>query len=436
MRDIFLKECQFLFLLLLSCTTLAGLFSFPEQGFLIALTFYVLRHMWQLKRLHQWLIAADVNTEPPEMKGFWGAVCDKIYHLQRHQKKVQSQLEADVAYLKDSFASLSDAVVMVDKHSTITWCNKAAFFNFGLQFPQDLGQHLTHLFRDPLFVNYFESADFSEGIEVTAPNNVDKRLWLQVTLFGQGDRLIFARDITELTKLELMRQDFVANVSHELRTPLTVISGYIENFQLMSEQLPAMKKPLKQMAQHAQRMEFLLRDLIDLSRLETLPSDRHKTAVSLSVLSHTIIQEVKASLTEPRIIEAEIEHEVLVLGNQQEIHSAMSNLLINACKYSFSDQRIALRCVVERGQVCFSVRDEGVGIDEKHIPRLTERFYRVDPSRSINTGGTGLGLAIVKHVLMRHDAELKIDSQLGKGSTFTCYFPQYAEHSHDAVETS
>ncbi|CAA0091053.1 Phosphate regulon sensor protein PhoR [BD1-7 clade bacterium] len=395
----------------------------------IAGTGYAIWNLWQLKRIHSWLVKTD-EADPPESIGFWGDICDKIYYLQKQQKTIQAKLEADVAYLRGSFASLSDAVVMVDHDGSIDWCNGAAMRLLGLHFPKDHGQHIQYLFRDPEFVGFFESQSYEDGIEVRAPNNPDKMLKVQVSSFGTGNRLIFARDVTEIYALEQMRRDFVSNVSHELRTPLTVITGYIDNLHMVIDQLPALEKPLAQMQQQALRMERLLKDLIDLSRLETLPSEMHKTRISLTTMSSMVVDEAKANCEAKKLqrnITLDIPHndDFFLLGQETEVHSALLNLVVNACKYSLDDGNIEVSCWHNDDGVWFSVKDDGVGIDPIQIPRLTERFYRVDQSRSTDSGGTGLGLAIVKRILIRHEAELLIESAYGKGSTFTCHFPSH-----------
>jgi two-component system phosphate regulon sensor histidine kinase PhoR len=382
--------------------------------------------LWQLKRIHDWLVA-DSSDDPPMASGIWGEVCDKIYYLQKKQKRIRAKLEDDVAYLRDSFASLNEAVVMLNPNGTIDWCNDAAKHNLGFRYPEDQGQYLLNLLRDPKFLKFYEEKNYQEDVDIACPINRERRLLVQITQFGKGNMLLFARDVTELHKLEEMRRDFVSNVSHELRTPLTVISGYIDNFTVFIPQLPKLEKPLQQMAQHAQRMEFLLRDLLELSRLETLPHEMHKTPVSLTQLAKVVVDEAKASI--PSVLHREItlhnDESIEVYGQSTELHSALLNLVINACKYTLEGGKINVRCWQDTQGAHFSVTDDGIGIDPIQIPRLTERFYRVDKSRSINTGGTGLGLAIVKRVLQRHEAHLEIVSSLGKGSTFTCHFPQH-----------
>ena len=388
---------------------------------------YIIWNLFQLKRIHDWLLGSDGKQNPPEALGLWGDICDKIYFLQKEQRKAQAQLEAEVAYLRSSFASLSDAVVMISRNNTLTWSNDAARRNLGLRYPDDYDQPLRNFLRDPAFISYYESGQYEQGVEIRAPVDNERVLWMQITRFGQGNRLLFARDITDVHKLEQMRRDFVSNVSHELRTPLTVISGYIDNFSMFVDKLPALERPLQQMAQHAKRMEILLRDLLELSRLETLPNEMHRTVVSLSNLSSLVVEEARASLPagQQRHITLDAEAMVEVFGQQTELHSALLNLVVNACKYTVDNGSIQVHCWKDDDGAHFSVTDDGVGIDPLQIPRLTERFYRVDRSRSMDTGGTGLGLAIVKRILQRHEAELEITSALGKGSCFSCHFPSH-----------
>lgn len=398
---------------------------------LVGLSVYTGWMLWQLKRIHDWL-RSDSHQSPPESQGVWGYICDTIYRLQKEQQAIREKLEADVEYLHASFTSLSDAVVMINRHGTIDWCNPAAVRFLGLRLPMDLKQPVVNFLRDPRFIAYFEKGHFAEPVIISAPIDQERTLSVHITRFGQGNYLLFARDMTEILKLEQMRKDFVSNVSHELRTPLTVLAGYIDNFALFVDKNPAMKKPLEQMNHNAKRMENLIRDLLELSRLETLSNETHKTKVCLTNLASAISEDARASLPadEARDIRLHFEYPVSVYGHATELHSAVANLIMNACKYTNDGGRIDVSCWQDELGVHFSVKDDGIGIDPLEIPRLTERFYRADRSRSLNTGGTGLGLAIVKRILQRHDAELEITSALGKGSCFTCHFPL-----HRAVET-
>ena len=423
MQNNWIQELTRLFWLLAVCLAVGLLLDSVWLALAVGCLLYISWNLNQLKRVHDWLVS-DTTQDPPESVGLWGAVCDKIYYLQKEQKHTRAKLEREVAYLRDSFASLTDSAVMINSSGMIDWCNDAAIRNLGFRFPEDYGQHVLNLLRDPGFVKYYEKNEYVDGIEMPAPIDTERLLYIQITRFGKGNRLLFARDITEIHKLEEMRRDFVSNVSHELRTPLTVINGYIDNFSLFAEKEPKLKKPLKQMAQNSKRMENLLRDLLELSRLETLPNEMHKTEVSLSDLAVAVVEEAMASIAEgqTRQISVHTEGNVKIFGQPTELHSALLNLVINACKYTHNKGVIDVQCWQDAKGAHFSVNDDGVGIDPLAIPRLTERFYRVDKSRSINTGGTGLGLAIVKHILQRHEAELNISSTPGAGSCFTCHF--------------
>lgn len=288
---------------------------------------------------------------------------------------------------------------------------------------KDQGLSVIHFIRHPGFVSYFEDGDYSEPLELPSPRFASKQLQFQITRFGKNERLIVVRDVTQLHNLEQMRQDFVANVSHELRTPLTVINGYLETM-ADNNTAAAWRKPLQQMQLQAQRMSLLISDLIMLSRLETTEPGYNQHDIPLTPLLTAVRTEaVVLGNEKSQTIILESEPDLHLRGTEKEIHSAFSNLVTNAIKYTPEYGKIVMRLWRDDEHIYFSVSDNGPGIEQKHLSRLTERFYRVDPSRNSSTGGTGLGLAIVKHVLLRHDAELKVTSEVGKGSVFTCVFP-------------
>lgn len=408
---------------------LVACISFFVDAFWYGCFFYLLAyciwHLSQIYRVASWFNNRS-NLSPPESLGFWGDLMDEIYRQFQSQARLANQLRADIAYLKDSFASLSDAVVMVNDSGCIDWINLRSTPLLGLDLDKDQGQMLVNLLRSPAFIHFFESNDYSQPIKIQSPVNPDVTLKVQITRFGQGNRLVFARDISHIEELEVMRQDFVSNVSHELRTPLTVITGYIDNFAFFVDKNPTMEKPLNQMADQAKRMEALIQDLLDLSRLETRSHDKKPLIRSMAKLAEMVVDEAKASLLaqkKHRTISLEIKSDLSILCYPEEIHSAMLNLVVNACKYTNEDGVVEVTLGENTQGGYFSVKDNGVGIDHVEIPRLTERFYRVDKSRFLNSGGTGLGLAIVKRILIRHDAKLLISSQLNQGSMFTCLFP-------------
>lgn len=378
--------------------------------------------LWQMRRLNHWLLREN-EAQPPEASGIWGDVFDNIYHLQRHQLQEKQNLQAVITRVQETTSALKDGIILLDWRGHLDFWNPAAQRLLGFHV-RDQGLSVINFIRHPRFVSYFEEGNYSEPLELPSPRFSSKQLQFQITRFGKNERLIVVRDITQLHNLEQMRQDFVANVSHELRTPLTVISGYLETM-ADNNSNPAWNKPLLQMQQQAQRMSLLVNDLIVLSRLETTEVGFNQKNIALEPLLVAVRNEAMAMGSEKsQEIVLECQPGLQLLGNEKEIHSAFSNLVINAVKYTQAKGRIIMRLQSDRQHIYFSVSDNGPGIEHKHISRLTERFYRVDASRNSGTGGTGLGLAIVKHILLRHDAELKITSELGKGSVFTCVFPQ------------
>ena len=413
-------------LLLLAACGLIGLITGQYAWALaIGLGAYLLWHLKQLLRLHAWLRERQPDDAPPEGYGLWGEVFDSIYHLQRRDQRVRGRLQAVIDRVQESTAALRDAVIMLDSEGNLEWWNRAAEQLLGLKSPQDSGQAITNLVRHPRFKEYFEAGQYQEALEIPSPINDRQRLQLQITRYGNNEHLMFVRDVTRLHQLEQMRKDFVANVSHELRTPLTVISGYLETLLDNVEEVnPRWLRALQQMQQQGSRMQNLLNDLLLLAKLEATdyPSDNQPVAMDLLLLS--IRNDAQAlSGSRNHRISLEADHQVRLKGSEAELRSAFSNLVFNAVKNSPEESEIRIRWWADEQGGHFSVADSGIGIEAKHLPRLTERFYRVDSSRASNTGGTGLGLAIVKHVLLRHRARLDITSVPGKGSTFTCHFP-------------
>jgi len=379
----------------------------------------------QLLRLHKWLKEHQPDEPPPDGYGLWGEVFDSIYHLQRRNLRARGRLQAVIDRVQESTAALNDAVIMLDNNGNLEWWNRAAETLLGLKTPQDSGQSITNLLRDPRFIDYFERGSYLEPLDLPSPLNGRRRLQFHITRYGNHEHLMLVRDVTRLFQLEQMRKDFVANVSHELRTPLTVIAGYLETLLDNVEDVnPRWLRALQQMQQQGGRMQNLLNDLLLLAKLEATdyPSDNQPVAVDLLLLS---IKGDAQALSGERMhrISLEADPHLRLKGSEAELRSAFSNLVFNAVKYTPKEGEIRIRWWGDEQGAHLSVQDSGPGIEARHLPRLTERFYRVDSSRASNTGGTGLGLAIVKHVLLRHRARLEIDSSLGKGSTFTCHFP-------------
>ena len=412
-------------LLLVTASLLAGLISGHYGGGLaIGLGLYLAWTLKQLLRLHDWLRHHKPDEPPPDGYGLWGEVFDSIYHLQRRDQRVRGRLQAVIDRVQESTAALKDAVIMLDSEGNLEWWNRAAETLLGLKTPQDSGQPVTNLVRHPRFKEYFAQANYAEPLEIPSPVNDRLRIQMLITRYGNNEHLMLVRDVTRLHLLEQMRKDFVANVSHELRTPLTVICGYLETLLDNVEEVnPRWVRALQQMHQQGGRMQTLLNDLLLLAKLEATdyPSDNQPIAVPALLQSIKNDAQALSGAKNQEII-LDVESDWSLKGSEAELRSAFSNLIFNAVKYTPAEGKIRIRWWADGRGAHLSVQDSGIGIDTKHIPRLTERFYRVDSSRASNTGGTGLGLAIVKHVLLRHRGTLEINSALGKGSVFICNF--------------
>lgn len=389
-------------------------------------TLYMAWVFWQIRQLDLWLSATSSDTvrrPPPDASGIWGDIFDNIYRLQKRQKAEQRQMLAVVNRVQDTTSALRDGIILLDSRGNMEWWNRAAQRLLGFQ-STDQGQALVNFVRHPRFVSYFEAGKYTDMIELASPRNRAKRLQFQINHAGNNGRLVVVRDVTRLYKLEQMRQDFVANVSHEMRTPLTVVRGYLETM-VDSGQLPEKwQAAFNQMEQQTQRMSLLVNDLITLSKLETDEGDQSLAQVEIAPMLTAILNEAKAfSGDKHQHFTLDCPKSTQLKGSEKELHSAFSNLVFNAVKYTPAGGEIHVGYTLDTKGAHLSVTDNGIGIEPRHIPRLTERFYRVEASRNSATGGTGLGLAIVKHVLLRHDAQLSIQSKPGHGSTFTCNFP-------------
>lgn len=391
---------------------------------LAGVTTYLIWHLAQLSRLRDWL-ARGCTTPPPDANGIWGDVMCELWRGQRRTRKRKRKLRRALRRFKESTAALPEATVVLGQHGEIEWWNTAAERLLGLRRPDDRGQRIANLMRHPEFVRRLELGDWRQPLVMCSP--VDSNMWLTLNIVptAKHKSLLLAQNTTRLQHLDQVRRDFVANVSHELRTPLTVISGYVETLLDHAEAAkPPWKQALPQVHEQARRMRGIVEDLLLLSRLEL---DRELTSEEEIAVAR-LLKQIHKEATE---LSGEGRHRILLdldprlglRGNRNELRSAFSNLVVNAIRYTPAGGEIRLRWHADENGAYFSVSDTGVGIDPRHIPRLTERFYRVDVGRSRETGGTGLGLAIVKHVITRHGGELTIDSTVGKGSTFTCHFP-------------
>ena len=407
-------------------------FGSVASGLLVSLMVVLLFWSYQMFRVEQWL--SEVAEEPPQAAGVWGLLFDYIHRLQSQSAEAQGRLESSLHYLQDSLKSMRDAAIITDPWGNIAWMNDSAGSLLGISLDKDEGRPLVSKMRLPNFSDYLAVGDYKVPLRIPPSSEQKRCLQVEVSSFGGGDKLIFIKDITEQYKLEMMRRDFVGNVSHELRTPLTVLKGYVENLQsLDSDLVSKIQRPLVQMDMQVVRMEVLLKDLLWLSRIETIEGADKTLPINMTDLVAEIIEDLRAAYPE-RKIDTHLEHDDVILGDATELHSAVSNLVVNALKYSGHDDLVTVEWKLDSGLPTLTVRDEGEGIKPQHIPRLTERFYRVDKSRSQATGGTGLGLAIVKHVAVSHNAELLIDSVYGQGSVFSMVFKPHQKGIQAALQ--
>ncbi|NDP62339.1 phosphate regulon sensor histidine kinase PhoR [Polaromonas sp.] len=407
-------------------------------GLLLGAAAWQLMDSFYARRLLNWLRSEQSNETPvlmtgsqPRLPGVWGEAADRVRRLLKNRhvqyRESQARLDEFLAALQAS----PNGVVLLDDEGRIEWCNQTAAQHFGFDARRDIQQHIANLVRDPAFSAYMAAANFSQEVQI--PGNFSTagrpvRLSVHVHRYGKDKKLLLSRDITALEQAEAMRRDFVANVSHEIRTPLTVVAGFIETLQNLPLKKPDRDRYLTLMAQQSQRMQTLVEDLLTLSRLEGSPLPGTHEWTSTTSLFAQCEQESRAlsSVMSPQghqlVFDAGPACDIAGIG--RELGSALSNLVTNAVRYTPEAGLIRVTwTLLPDGRGSFCVRDSGPGIAAEHLPRLTERFYRVDRSRSRETGGTGLGLAIVKHVAQRHGAELQIESQVGQGSCFCIVFP-------------
>ena len=392
-------------------------------GLLDGLVLYLAWHLWQLYRLMRWLEQGR-RKMPPVAFGAWFWIRESVEALRERGRRRKRKYRRVLKGFQQSTNALPDATVVIDNDGVIEWWNQAARATLGLQSPHRGSRIQAHL-QDPVFHRYLQRGDYREPLHIPSPVDPGRNLEIRVVPYGKGQRLLQARDITRLNQLETVRRDFVANVSHEMRTPLTVVHGYLET--LHDDPDPALRdwQPIfGQMFQQTTRMQGIVEDLLLLSRLESGETPAGQETVDVPRLLEQIREgAVALSAGQAHRITLEAEPGLMLRGNPSELNSAFSNLVFNAVRYTPAGGRITLHWQRTPVGAEFSVSDTGIGIAAEHIPRLTERFYRVDVGRSRQSGGTGLGLAIVKHVLTRHDGELQIESRPGQGSTFRCLFP-------------
>lgn len=393
-------------------------------AFNIALSLYLAKHLYWLHKLHRWYQKPSLSSIP-NGSGVWEDIFADIYQLQRRYNRNRAQISSALDRFRHAASALPEGVVLLNAEDKIEWCNPTAENQLGLVLDKDTGQPVTYLVRHTDFLKYLQEQDYSEPIKLRSPHDTTLTLEIQLVPYGSKQKMLLCRDITQMEKLEVMRQDFIANVSHELRTPLTVVSGFLETLMDMEGAVPeSTRSYLTMMSEQTDRMQRLIGDLLTLSQLESGATRTQETEIDMNAQLNMLMHEAQSLSHGKHKITLEVNPNISVLGATEELHSAFNNLVSNAIRYSPSGGEIKLSWRQRRDGAVFSVQDSGLGIEQQHIGRLTERFYRVDRSRSRGTGGTGLGLSIVKHILTRHQACLEIESVLDKGSTFSVVFPK------------
>ena len=399
----------------------------PTAGWVVTtlgLTAMILLSGIQLAQIKKWV--TDLSAPPPASVGPWDEVLAPIYRQLRRDTAIITELEQHVESIMQAAEALPDGAITLDQEKLVTWCNRTASDHTGLNLATDCGHSVFNILRAPEFGKYALQNAWPEPLVLHQnTGNVERTLLVQLTRYGVGQFLLVTRDITQVEKLETTRKDFVANVSHELRTPLTVLLGFLETLDdIPREDISDEQRGhyLELMITQARRMQAIVADLLTLSTLESSPTQTG-VPVQMSEVIHKALQQAHLLSAEQHVFVENIDEGLCIMGIETELISAVSNLLTNAVRYTPKDGTITVSWYkTEQGQACYSVQDTGIGVSPQDLPRLTERFYRVDRGRSRSTGGTGLGLAITKHVAMRHNAELTIQSRLGAGSIFTLDF--------------
>lgn len=384
---------------------------------------------WQYTELSKILIWLKKKQETggPSQSGLIDEICREVNYLRNRNKSRKQKLSGYLKRFQEATRALPDAVVVLGEYGEIEWANEKANEYIGIQWPKDAGLRLSNLIRYPKLIKYLNSdeKDLKKGLQLSSPVNDKLILEIRISAYGDTQQLLVARDVTAISRINQMRRDFIANASHELRTPLTVISGYLESF-ADDENCPKQWDDyIQQMRTQTNRMQRLIEDLLQLSGLEAEAAESNKEIAPVpDILSAIVNEAISLSGIMNHTITLNSDPHLLMNVNQIEIHSIFSNLIFNAVQYTPENGSIHIDWYQDERGAHFSVRDNGLGIESRHIPRLTERFYRIDKGRSREKGGTGLGLAIVKHALARYGGELSIESEIGKGSLFHCFFPE------------
>ena len=410
-----------LFLSCIPALVLGAMFGYLPWFLLASVTGLLIWHFWNLLQLSWWLWV-DRSMTPPPGHGSWEPLLYGLHQMQLRNKKRRRELGSLIKRFRSGAESLPDAVVLTTEEGVIFWCNGLAQQLLGLRWPDDNGQNILNLLRYPEFTQYLKQQTFTKPLNLVLNNG--RHLEIRVMPYSEQQLLMVARDVTQMHQLEGARRNFFANVSHELRTPLTVLQGYLEMMQEQTLAGATREKALHTMREQTSRMEGLVKQLLTLSKIEASPIHTLNEVIDVPMMLRVVEREAQTLSQQQQTLEFHVDSSLKVLGSDEQMRSAISNLVYNAVNHTPPATHIVVSWQRVANGVEFSVEDNGPGIAAEHIPRLTERFYRVDKARSRQTGGSGLGLAIVKHAVNHHDSRLEITSEPGKGTRFSFTLPE------------
>ena len=424
MRDIRWSTFWFFLIEILLFLIISNIYSI-ESGLifcLIFMSFYIILHIYWIYKLSKWLDNPSLSNLP-HGTGVWQYIFTKHYQTFKNNKKSKKELVSALDQFTQAAEALMDGVVALNENNEIIWSNKKAQIMLNLNAKKDTGQPINYIFRNTDLINYLEKSDYEESIKINIGTNFDKAIEIKILLFGEKQKVLIAKDISQTIKIEANRKEFISNVSHELKTPLTVISGFIETLGSMAIlKNKEHKNILKMMDNQAYRMTKLVDDLLLLSNVESNLFQNRSEKLQINTIIKKIKKNIPTLDAKKHKIKYLIKENLNIYGSKKEIESAFLNLINNAIRYTIKNSSISISWGLINGLPIFEVKDNGFGIEKKHMNRITERFYRVDPDRSRDSGGTGLGLSIVKNIMKQHNGELKISSDIGKGSSFKLIF--------------
>ena len=424
MQDIRWSTFWFFVLEIIVFLIISNIYSI-EDGLIVCLCLmscFLLVHIFWVYKLSKWLNNPTLSNLP-HGTGIWQNIFSKHYQILKDSKKSKKNLVSTLDQFTQAAEALMDGVVVLNENNEIIWSNKRSQVMLNLNSKKDTGQPINYIFRNTDLINYLEKGNYEESIKINLEANSTKTIEIKIVMFGGAQKVLIAKDISQAIKIESERKEFISNVSHELKTPLTVISGFIETLEdMFSISGEKQKNILKMMGDQAYNMSKLIDDLLLLSNVESSIFQNRSEKLLMNVIISKIKKNISILDSKRHRIKYQIDNNLSIYGSKKEIESAFLNLITNAIRYTDKDGFISISWGLINGLAIFEVRDTGCGIKPMHINKITERFYRVDADRSRNSGGTGLGLSIVKNIIKQHDGQLKITSEVGKGSSFKLIF--------------